>query len=110
MTFDRKSIIALIFCAAASFAPPCFGQGVQSAAPDKGLAGRKIAAPAPAALLDINTASLEDLRALKGIGDKRAADVIKNRPYKGKDDLVQRKIIPAAVYAGIKDKIIAKQN
>ncbi len=61
-------------------------------------------------LLDINSASLQELQALKGIGDKRAADIVKNRPYKGKDELVQKKIIPDAVYADIKDKIIAKQK
>jgi hypothetical protein len=61
-------------------------------------------------LLDINTATEDELRALKGIGDIRAANIIKNRPYKGKDELVQKNIIPAAVYAGIKDKIIAKQQ
>ena len=67
------------------------------------------ATPAATQLLDINTASEEELRALKGVGDVRAANIIKNRPYKGKDELVQKNIIPAAVYAGIKDKIIAKQ-
>lgn len=50
------------------------------------------------------------MRALKGVGDIRAANIIKNRPYKGKDELVQKKIIPAAVYAGIKDQIIASSN
>ena len=61
-------------------------------------------------LLDINSASKTDLQALKGIGDKRADDIIKGRPYKGKDDLVQKKILPQSVYNGIKDKIIAKQK
>ena len=77
------------------------------------------AAPAPAAsakpaakaaLLDINSAPKADLVALKGIGDKRADDIIKGRPYKGKDELVQKKIIPAGVYGAIKDQIIAKQK
>ena len=60
--------------------------------------------------IDINTASKADLVALKGVGDKRAADIIKGRPYKGKDELVARKILPQAVYDAIKDKIIAKQK
>jgi len=67
------------------------------------------AKPAATQLIDINTATEEELRALKGVGDVRAAAIIKNRPYKGKDELVQKNIIPAAVYAAIKDKIIAKQ-
>ena len=60
--------------------------------------------------LDINTASVAELQGLKGVGDKRAADIVKGRPYKGKDDLVQKKIIPQGVYDGIKDKIVAKQK
>jgi len=103
MKFDRKALIAFSLWAAASIASPSFAQAPQPAAP-------KQAATSAAPLLDINSASEDELRALKGIGDKRAADIIKNRPYKGKDELVQKKIIPAAVYAGIKDKIIAKQN
>ena len=73
-------------------------------------AAKAPAAAAKPALLDINSADKADLVALKGIGDKRADDIIKGRPYKGKDELVQKKIIPAGVYGAIKDQIIAKQK
>ena len=67
-------------------------------------------APAKAeAQLDINTASREDLVKLKGIGDARADAIIKGRPYKAKNELVDKKIVPENVYNDIKDKIIAKQ-
>ena len=88
----------------ASPAPPSMPS---KAKPNKPMPAAKAAAMQ---LLDINTASEAELSALKGIGDVRAANIIKNRPYKGKDELVQKKIIPAGVYAGIKDKIIAKQQ
>ena len=70
----------------------------------------KAASPAATALIDINSATKDQLLVLKGIGDKRADDIIKGRPYKGKDELAQKGIIPAGVYADIKDKIIAKQK
>jgi competence protein ComEA len=62
------------------------------------------------ALIDINSATEKELDTLPGIGEARAKAIVKNRPYKGKDELVQKKIIPQSVYDGIKDKIIAKQK
>ena len=72
-----------------------------------------IATPAMAqtpALIDINSAPKDQLDALPGIGPARADAIVKGRPYKGKDDLVNKKVIPQNVYDGIKDKIIAKQK
>jgi competence protein ComEA len=71
------------------------------------------AAAAPAktdALLDLNSASREDLIKLKGVGEVRADAIIKGRPYKGKNELVDRKIVPENVYNDIKDQVIAKQG
>ena len=64
----------------------------------------------PGELVDINSATAEELDKLPGIGPARAKAIVANRPYNGKDDLTNRKIIPANVYNGIKDKIIARQK
>jgi DNA uptake protein ComE-like DNA-binding protein len=61
-------------------------------------------------LVDINSASAEELDKLPGVGPARVKAIIANRPYNGKDDLTQRKIIPPNVYSQIKDKIIARQG
>src|SRR5258706_4919698 len=107
-------LVAAIAAPGLAFAQKAETPKTDTKAPAKTEA-KKDAAPAKAdakkaELMDINSASEKDLATLKGIGEARSKAIVKGRPYKGKDELVQKKIIPENVYNDIKDQIIAKQD
>ena len=114
--FTLASLAATALTLGLLTATPSMAQTPAPATGGKMAPGAKMApaekmAPAPKAeLLDINSATADELKALKGIGDAYSAKIIAGRPYKGKDELVQKNIVPEKTYAEIKDKIIAKQK
>jgi predicted DNA-binding helix-hairpin-helix protein len=57
--------------------------------------------------LDINKASVEELRQLPGISEATAKKIAQNRPYARRDDLVTRKVLPQAAYDAIREHIVA---
>ena len=90
------------------------GQGAAPAPAKKGAAkGSAAVTPDTSAakavgILDINTATADELKQVPGIGDAYSAKIIAGRPYRAKNELVDKGILPAGVYAKVKDHLVAK--
>jgi len=89
-------IIPLIVLAVLALAQPSIAQT------------RPAPAPPASSLIDLNNASRDDLMTLEGIGEVRADAIIRSRPLRAKTDLVERRLIPEALYEKISDKVMAR--
>jgi competence protein ComEA len=103
MTYLIALLVALAFALGAGTTPAWAQAPKDPAKPEQ-----KAPPAAKKEPLDINSASADELKALKGIGEADAKKIVENRPYKTKDDLVQKKVVPKATYDKIKDQIVAK--
>ena len=104
--WNSKLVWPLILVAMAVLSPTIVGLGQNS---NSNVNANKTAAKA-GKLVDLNSASTQELMMLPGVGDIYAQKIIAGRPYKTKTELKSRNIIPAAVYAKIASLVIAHQK
>ncbi len=109
MKNSRLFQILSVFCLAGVMAVTSFGQAAATKAADKMAKAGDKAATKMAALVDINTATADQLKALPGIGDAYSKKIIAARPYDRKDQLVSKNVLPQATYDKIASMIVAKQ-
>src|SRR6185503_524649 len=100
-----NNVIAAIF-AGALIGSPIYAADTTTKTP----AETKKSAPtkkstAKADRLDVNTASMDQLKAIRGLNEAEAKKIVEGRPYKRRGELLSRKIVTQETYDKIKDRV-----
>ncbi len=106
-------VFAFIMTASISFAADMYKTvPANPAMPAVPAVEKKVEAAVPAVkmeMIDINSATEAELKAIPGVGDTYAKKIIAGRPFSNKSQLLSKKILPKPVYDKVKDMIIAKK-